>query len=383
MQIKRIWEIEELFHCPLVGMCLTIPQQKQILKRGGIEEKMTEEYTVHATLIRKVREKSQIATRFETQLNRKYHREISEWQSIPPEEWMPFFCQTLNPGTAGALLWLSTAYLDLSCHQRMLVYGEIHMLGFHAFQGRSRLLKKVEMVEKQRSALQDRYQSLRSHFKNERKMLKEREQQYISRQRELEALLSDTLQVQPSQPQSSADLQAECTMLNEKLLRMEKKLHTREIAAEKLKSERDRFKQQFLEHQQLVEDMQGELAKIMEHFSLVTSQADHCPNAALCNRRVLIVGGMTKLRSFYEQIVTKMGGQFEYHDGYKYNGVEGLSRLVDRSDVVICPVDVNSHSACLHVKKCCKELNKPYYMLRSSSVSTIHQTLTEVAALGN
>jgi hypothetical protein len=93
--------------------------------------------------------------------------------------------------------------------------------------------------------------------------------------------------------------------------------------------------------------------------------------------------GMTKLRLFYGQLVTKMGGQFEYHDGYKYNGPETLSRLVDRSDVVICPVDVNSHSACLHVKKWCKKLNKPYYMLRSSSISTIHQTLTEVAAMGN
>ncbi|HEC36184.1 MAG TPA: DUF2325 domain-containing protein, partial [Anaerolineae bacterium] len=40
---------------------------------------------------------------------------------------------------------------------------------------------------------------------------------------------------------------------------------------------------------------------------------------------------------------------------------------------------VNSHRACLSVKKICKKWEKPYYMLPSSSVSSISRALTDVA----
>ena len=378
MQTKRVWEIDELFHCPLVGICLTIPQQRQLLKRCGIAGgKLCEEYVVHATLIKNVREDSPIARRFEKQLNRKYHKDIAEWRSIPPEEWLPFFYEILNPANAGALLWLSAVYLDLEFQQRVDVYGEIHMLGFRQFESQARLCKKLERVEEKHTALHRRYQELRGSFKQKSKSLKAQEQRHLLQEKELDVLRSENVSLKRNQQLKA--LQEERDALQKKIFRMEKKLHTRTSAVESLKTEKESFEQRLYEHQLLVEGMQDEFNKILQQLAQAASPPEHCANAVLCDRRILIVGGMTKLRAFYEQLVTKMGGQFEYHDGDKCQGDEVLSHLVERNDVVICPVDVNSHSACLRVKKCCKELKKPYYMLRSSSLSAVQNTLADVA----
>ncbi|PID57620.1 hypothetical protein CSB45_07285 [candidate division KSB3 bacterium] len=378
MQHKRVWEVDELFHCPLVGICLPISQQRQILKRCGITGgKLHKEYAVHATLIKNVREDSPAARRFEKQLNRKYSREIADWRSIPPEEWLPFFYKILTPENAGALLWFSAAYLDLEFQQRVDLYGEIHMLGFRQFASQIQQQKKLETTQRNHSDLQRRYQDLRTSFKQTNKSLKAYEQQHCQQERELHLLRDENAALK--QNQQLAALQAECEALQAKNFRLEKKLHTRARAVEVLKSEKEHFEQRLDEHQLFVEDMQSELDKILKQFSRAASPSEHCQREALCDRRILIVGGMTKLRSFYERLVTTMGGQFEYHDGEKSQGVEALSHLVERNDVVICPVDVNSHSACLHVKKCCKVLKKPYYMLRSSSLSAVQNTLADVA----
>jgi hypothetical protein len=51
--------------------------------------------------------------------------------------------------------------------------------------------------------------------------------------------------------------------------------------------------------------------------------------------------------------------------------------MVGWADVVLCPVDVNSHNACRGVKRACKKMSKPYHMLPSSGVSSVARTLTE------
>lgn len=52
-----------------------------------------------------------------------------------------------------------------------------------------------------------------------------------------------------------------------------------------------------------------------------------------------------------------------------------IANLVSRADVVFCPVDVNSHRACLSIKKVCKAQYKSYYRFAGSSLCSILQAL--------
>ena len=102
---------------------------------------------------------------------------------------------------------------------------------------------------------------------------------------------------------------------------------------------------------------------------------DTCPNYHLCAKRIFMIGGITKMKSYYREIVESAGGEFDYHDGYLKNSNANLTAKVKRCDVVVCPVNCNSHNACLKVKKLCRRYNKELKILNSASLSAVTRAL--------
>jgi hypothetical protein len=95
----------------------------------------------------------------------------------------------------------------------------------------------------------------------------------------------------------------------------------------------------------------------------------------LCRKRILIVGGITRMESLYRQLIESNGGVFEYHDGYVKGGTKKLEFSLKRADMVLCPVDCNSHAACSLVKNLGKKYKKPVHMLTNSSLSAVLQVI--------
>ncbi|AEG59172.1 DUF2325 domain-containing protein [Desulforamulus ruminis] len=102
---------------------------------------------------------------------------------------------------------------------------------------------------------------------------------------------------------------------------------------------------------------------------------ENCCHYDLCAKRILIVGGITKIKATYKSLIEQWGGEFDYLDGYMKGGERVLDNKIRKSDLVLCPVDCNSHNACLSVKKLCKKHGKPFKMLTSSSISGITQAI--------
>ena len=100
-----------------------------------------------------------------------------------------------------------------------------------------------------------------------------------------------------------------------------------------------------------------------------------CLDCDLCRKRVLMVGGITKMEDRYREVVESRGGVFEYHDGYMRNGARNLEGVIRRADMVLCPVNCNSHTACGVVKSLGKKYGKPVFMLAGSSVSALAQAV--------
>jgi hypothetical protein len=97
-----------------------------------------------------------------------------------------------------------------------------------------------------------------------------------------------------------------------------------------------------------------------------------------CKRRILYVGGMDRLEHHYRDLVEKeFNGIFEHHNGDCGNGNGRLEEIIRRAELVLCPVNCNSHNACLCVKKLCKELNKPFIMLQSSGLGSFKRAIAQ------
>ncbi|ABO51226.1 hypothetical protein Dred_2722 [Desulforamulus reducens MI-1] len=109
------------------------------------------------------------------------------------------------------------------------------------------------------------------------------------------------------------------------------------------------------------------------------NDTESCPKVCCNNnsrtKRILMVGGITKIEARYRSLIEDTGNEFEYLDGYMKGGEKVLDSKIRRCDLVLCPVDCNSHNACVSVKKLCKKYGKPFKMLTSSSVSGIAQVI--------
>ena len=91
--------------------------------------------------------------------------------------------------------------------------------------------------------------------------------------------------------------------------------------------------------------------------------------------RVTYIGGVESLMPHYKETIESFGGTFCYHCGHCIQGKKEIEMLVDKTDMVFCPVDINSHNACRYVKKACKLRGKPCRFLRSSSLSMLLREL--------
>ena len=88
--------------------------------------------------------------------------------------------------------------------------------------------------------------------------------------------------------------------------------------------------------------------------------------------------GIEHMESAYRKLVEERGGILEYHAGHMKSGGRALENSVQRADLVLCPVNCNSHGACLMVKNLGKKYKKPVHMLPNFSLSTLARTVEEI-----
>jgi hypothetical protein len=105
------------------------------------------------------------------------------------------------------------------------------------------------------------------------------------------------------------------------------------------------------------------------------------PNDPPCSsgERIVLIGGISRLKPAYQKAIASMGAHFMHHTGACPRGTKELARLVKRANIVLCAWDHNSHQACEAVKAICKALGKPCYFLSSSGVSQVRRILEELA----
>lgn len=101
-----------------------------------------------------------------------------------------------------------------------------------------------------------------------------------------------------------------------------------------------------------------------------------CPSFDLCQKRVLIVGGVERMETLYRSFIERGGGELDYHNGSLQGGTRQLEKSLRRADIILCPVNCNSHGACVKVKNLAKKHNKTFYMLPNGSLSTISRLLS-------
>ncbi len=97
--------------------------------------------------------------------------------------------------------------------------------------------------------------------------------------------------------------------------------------------------------------------------------------------RIVIVGGLDRNVPLLERLSKRAGHRLEAHDGHLDGraAVEALRARIERADVVVVPLDINSHGAVQLAQRLGREAARPVVVLRTSGVARYKALLEELA----
>jgi hypothetical protein len=374
----RFWEIDDSFKCPVIGWCLDIPEQREILKKEGIAVKCKNDFQVHEIVVNSLEGENRISNKLDLWLNRKYKNEVKDLSGLEQREFIRQWKASLSRGQVEGILWVAVTRTDLSADMKRDIFGDVHM-EMHV---RARQIGKERQrldQEKERGAM------LSKTVKEARRTIRTLKRENEKLRNELNEIheLCTTLERQnleleesrstPGNESIIASLQKENEELKDETKSLSEQLLSRQTELKSLQKRNRKLVTRLNKQYQNEVRLRKELERMITLFAALRSPYDSNPSVDLNQSRILIVGGLPKMASLYRRLIEESGGTFEYHDGQVNRGTKGLEQQVRRADLILCPIDHNSHGAAWVVKKLGKKYKKPIRMLANSGLSTISQ----------
>jgi hypothetical protein len=376
----KFWEIDHFFKCPVVGLCLTLSEQKQLLKKAGISIKNKRPFGIHQALVASSESENRLSRRVDYLLNRKFGEETASLLGLDNEAFKGHFKAAFEAGDCIGVIWAAAINPNLSVELKREIFGDIHMAMHRNGEQSIKLKQKVDRQQKEMDKLREAIKDaalLRRTLQKENKHLRQNKEKLrttlaaVERQK---ARLKEELAAADSRYRY-AEIEQENRILKEKLDAVRVNAKDRQRLMASLEERNLRLSSEIERQQESNRRIKNEARKILGKVFAFNSCDATCPSFDLCKKRVLLVGGIARMESLFRELVENSGGIFEYHDGYMNKGAKTLESRLRRADVVVCPVNCNSHAACSIVKNLAKKHNKTVHILANSSLSAVSQAL--------
>ena len=385
-RMRKFWEAPDFFKCPIIGTCLSLKEQKNILRKAGIQCRKMSPFEVHEELVGRSDKMTPVSRKIDGVLNRKFNRDMAALRGLNTEQFLAEWKTRLKEGDTAAVLWAAAIRSDLPIEVVREIYGDTHM-AMH-LQGET-----ARELNGRLSFLEDENRNMRQRLKdanNARRRVQKENQQLRA---DLDGHGKKLSAVTESYARLSADLSnggnapfaekaaRENEQLKERVKKLTGSMDKGRLKTARLEDRNSALLAELSRERDLNARLRREIEGLISRFSSLNRCDETCPSYDLCRKRVLIVGGISKLASYYRGLVERSGGIFEYHDGYMTKGSKKLEGCLRRADLVLCPVNCNSHNACSMVKSLGKKHGKPVHMLSGSSLSAVSQALWNNASV--
>lgn len=369
------------FLCPLVGTCLTLKETQKIARHFQYVGD-TSAYKLHVWIIDACRRLPVVAKYVQKFLDRKYRLAINRIDACAGRELNLAWQEALKEGQIAGAFYAITTRVDTPDDVLHGVFGDIHMMS-HIQGAEARAeLKEFGRLRQANEALQDRVKRLTGQVETVKSVREELQRQLSGKEAEL------------------ADLRRKLGHLEQNLISLNAgpEIHQLRAANQKLavrlsQEQRTRQKLEFRLMQETVRQLPRPPLALETRVADTDESAppeEVCPLAEggncpqFCNKCILFVGGLDRMEPHYRSLVeNEFGAKFMRHDGDCHSGQDRLIHMVQRAEAVICPLNCNSHRACLCVKKICKDLNKPCVLMRNSGLGSLKRSLLDLAGPGD
>jgi len=386
---KKLWELEDRFHCSLVGTCLDLVELRRLGRKLGFSsDVLADDYRLHTAFVGIVGERSGAARVVGKHLDRKYRQQIRSLVDAEDEATLEnVWKAAVDAGDVAGTYWALLTHPAATEAIKYQVYGEVHMLSHLSGASVRVNMERLRQLRRRVTELEGKLQAQRR--ENLRVVdEKNRElQQLHTRLSEMKRRLSTMRQQLARWEEGSAkEVARHRNEMN--LSRLQVRLERAEAEARKWRVLADSWRAQKEQQRRLAEQAAKERDALEYQLdNLLAPNCDHCSNAAscdrnldLCNRRILFVGGRERQCAHFRALVEKGNGCFLHHDGGLEESGHRLAALLARADAVLCPLDCISHDAVNRIKRDCKRYGKPLKLLPRASLAAFTQGLQEVVA---
>lgn len=376
----HFWEIPEFFQCPVVGMCLTLADQKQVLKKTKISPKNISPFEIHEAVVASSACENRVSRRVDRLLQRKFGKQATSLFELDESEFFNHYRSADAAGDHAAAVWATAAHPTLPLTIKREIFGEIHMSMHFSGEERLKMKRKLSCREDELKDLRCSHKKIAQQKRTFEKEIQDLKQSQNSLKNALRVAEKELTQSKKSHVNNDVLVYAVGSEGERLFLRREleglyecNRRQQRQIEA---LAEKNRTLASKLGCQcELNRRIRQETRTIISELIAKTRCDQSCPSFDLCQKRILIVGGMSRMETLYRELIEASGGIFEYHDGYMKKGSRQLESRLRRADMVLCPVNCNSHNACSAVKRLAKKHQKPVQMLANSSLQAISRAI--------
>ncbi len=373
---RRLWELDGHTYCPVVGVCLPLPQLRRLAEKTLGRLDRYSDYEVHCTVVTECRQRSPLSEVLHKELEQRYALVLRAAQQLKSTEALAQWWKDCRASAdwAGAL-WAALTHprCDAELEQRIL--GEVHMMQHQVGMATRADLSRLETLHDENAILarelagaQERSQQQTSHYSARL------EQQ----QAEALRLRAELVQAQTrlhQQEETLAQLQTCAPGLGDRMaLAQQNRRQEEELQAQKRQLLLAR--QEAQQQRERAEALQARLDAPRPEPAPPSSAPAAPPD--LDKRSVLCVGGRTASVPIYRQVIEHTGARFLHHDG----GTEDHSSLLDATlaaaDLVICQSGCISHNAYWRVKDHCKRTGKRCVFIETPSRTALERALGEI-----
>ncbi|WP_119157103.1 DUF2325 domain-containing protein [Caldimonas tepidiphila] len=387
---RKLWELEDKHHCPVVGTCLPMDELQRFAKRFGFHASLRDEFALHVEAVGRSRTRNPMSEALQKYLDRKYALAIRRFESARSDaEVAALWQEHLARGDVAGPLWAACCHKASSPETRQRLYADVHMLSHQVGAGQAADARRLGHLEAENAQLRhelaaERLQRahLQASWRDHALALEARTGSLAEQAAEAQRLRERLAQFESGE--IFADMSRRLDALRrsheqlcanaQRVWELQRTLEAAREEAERLAAERDTLaaERDALEQLLLARDADADEAA-PPGAAASCAAGGSAPNCVLC------VGGRTPLLPQYRALAARLGIRLIHHDGGQEEALSRLPDLIHSADAVLCPTDCVSHSAYYQLKNHCKRSGKPCLLFRGSGVSSFALALARLS----
>ncbi|OGS91244.1 MAG: hypothetical protein A2Z95_01945 [Gallionellales bacterium GWA2_60_18] len=309
----KLWNLEEKFHCPVIGTCLSMEELVRFARRFHFAAELRDEFALHVEANRCSMARNEFAETLQKHFDRKYAVALKRFDAARCDaEVLALWRDSIASGEVAAPMWAALTHKHAGEDTRNTVYADIHMLSHQVGAGKAADTRRLAILEQENAALRGD----------------------LSKAKEREATLTGKLNELKAKLQRLGNAEQEAAKLRERLTRLENGTAMIEIGRRLVKLEL--ANQRLMAGSQRVWELEKTLAASRDAASRFAAERDQlaaerdamermlieeegcdgecdsaCPLSAEADgeaRSVLCVGGRTGLITQYRNLAQRPQG---------------------------------------------------------------------------